>query len=502
MVNKIYRFIRSPKFFTWIVALFLIQGTLFALIVDPSNPDTFGDNYPSRDAGVPPDGNRHIAAIYLFAEQPLSEGPFIHDQDPHQLWIGDLERFPSYFYYYFLSFFVRVSMALGASDMVNVMVIRFVGLAIGLLALFVFRKIVRELKIGEAIVNLSSFALVLTGSFAWLSPVENYDIMALTGFFLFMLAAIRFVVRRDPLQLYPMALWFFVTSITKYTYVPFMGLIGLLAVFFFVRKYKKLGAAWRDSLRRFGMWIKAKRIVSVLLLVLLVTFGGLFTERIVGNLVTYHSFDPNCSLIHEHNACMAFGVYSRNYNREQSVKNGERDDFTYHPGYTLYWIHRYYTSMYTYLAHVGFKPNWMLMYPGFIAALGVTGYAYVYARRRRERILQTPEQKLLGATVVLLIVSQYLFNTNIYLDTHGATYAHQGRYLLSAVGFVYVLMLLTIQRALTHMSVAKRQKMKKILLAVGALVIATNSALVMFFVHADSVRWYNVELLPFINNFF
>ena len=95
--------------------------------------------------GVVPDGNRHIAAIYYFAEQPLLHGPIIRDMDSNAMWIGDLERFPSYLYYYLLSFPVRIAMMMGAPDAVNVLLIRLIGIVFGVIVLLTLRKIVHEI---------------------------------------------------------------------------------------------------------------------------------------------------------------------------------------------------------------------------------------------------------------------------------------------------------------------------------------------------------------------
>ncbi|MFE2008975.1 hypothetical protein ACFW6U_27295, partial [Pseudomonas guariconensis] len=78
---------------------------------------------------VVPDGNRHIGAIYYFAEQPILNGPFFDNMEPRDLWMGDLERFPSYLYYYLVSFPVRAAMGLNVSDAMIVLLIRLLGLA-------------------------------------------------------------------------------------------------------------------------------------------------------------------------------------------------------------------------------------------------------------------------------------------------------------------------------------------------------------------------------------
>src|SRR5690606_35189218 len=109
IIGLLTRTFRSSKFIWFILGLFLLQGSFFALAVDPSYPEYHNDDNVTRGGGVVPDGNRHIAAINYFAERPALTAPFINDQADNQLWMGDLERFPSYFYYYLLSFPVRIA---------------------------------------------------------------------------------------------------------------------------------------------------------------------------------------------------------------------------------------------------------------------------------------------------------------------------------------------------------------------------------------------------------
>jgi|AntRauTorcE11897_2_1112592.scaffolds.fasta_scaffold05773_4 hypothetical protein len=484
---KIIKTLKSPHFFRIVVLVFLIQGTFFALAVNPSYVEVSPSGHETRGGGVVPDGNRHIGAIYFFADRPVLSTPFVSDMQPEDLWMGDLERFPSYFYYYVLSFFVRIPIALDAPDTVNVMVIRFVGLIIGLLALVVFRKIVRELKTGELVTNLSTLALAVTGSFVWLASSENYDILSLLFFFLFVLAALRLFTNKDPKQIYLMALWFFIGSITKYTYIPFMGLAGLMSIGILI---KSVGTRYiidqtRTKLLAVNKWVIIGGVF------VLVGSASLFMERIGGNLLHYQSFNPNCELIHNSEECMAFGVYERGYNRELEIEKGLHDDFEFRPlEYTGFWVHKYYTSMYAYVGHIWIYNFWPAMYAGASMLLALIVSAFVYIKKRSKRVLNNPQQKFIGVLVVALIAAQLVFNINTYINTQGAAYAHQGRYLLSAVGFVYVIILLLLTRFIKEVSVSRRSVVLGIFVGVGIIALITNSALPVFLVHADQPEWY------------
>lgn len=493
-IDSLKRTLKSPKFVWAIVGLFLLQGTFFALAVEPSYPEHHQNGHITRGGGVVPDGNRHMGAIYYFAERPALTAPFINDQADRDLWMGDLERFPSYFYYYLLSFPVRASMALGAPDWVNILIVRFVGLLIGVLALWVFYRITRELKAGYVVSNLSALALAITGSFAYLSPAENYDILALAVFFLFVLSAIRLFARNDTTQAYWMAVWFLVGSITKYTYLPFMGVVGLMSLVIYLQTNGGWWLGWQVFFHQVkSRAVSLNKFLVGVYLIILVAAGGLFTERIVGNLVNYQSFNPSCVKIHSHEACMSFGVYQRNYNRATALEQGTaKTRYQYNPAtYTPMWLNKYYTSMYAYVGHIWIGEFWRWMYVGLasltIALIGM----YSYLKVKRQTILENYQQKLVAATAGVFVVAQYLFNVRTYVNFEGMTYAHQGRYLLPAIGFLYVIIILVATKFIRTIPKSWRTVAVVVLTIVAVLVLVTNSALSVWFMHADHAGWYS-----------
>lgn len=493
IIATVTSWLKSPKFFGVIIGIFLLQGTFFALAVEPSYIDTHPDGYESRGGGVVPDGNRHIGAIYYFAERPLLTSPFVADQDDRDLWMGDLERFPSYFYYWLLSIPVKLALALNASDPVVIFIIRFIGLIFGLLALIVFRKLVRELKLGEVVVNVSTLALALTGSFVWLAPSENYDIPSLLTFLLFALAAVKLLSRNDGRQVYWMTIWLFIGGITKYTYIPFMGLMGLVALAIYIQRNGRIRTVWQkftthiSKAWRLRPWLMAGAII------LLIISAGLFVERIGGNIVKYQSFNPSCARVHSHEACMDFGVYSRNYNRAQALDNGtavQRYSYNFFD-YTGMWIARYFSSMYAYMGHIWIEKFWPVMYIGGWTVAISTAVMLVCLKFKRRRILDNIQQKLVAFMAVVFVVMQYLFNVRTYINFEGMTYAHQGRYLLAAVAFVYILMAIVAVKFVRLQSAKTRKVAVPILIAISLLAIVATSALPVWFAHADRDEWYS-----------
>ena len=488
--DRIANMLRSRAFFVAILVAFIAQGVFFAITVNPSLQD--GPSYLDRTVGVVPDGNRHMAAIYHYAHQPLSQGPFITEMTDEELYMGDLVRFPSYLYYYSMSFPVRLALAVGASDWAIILLVRFIGLAFGVAALLVFRRIIRLIGAGDVVANLASLGLAMTGTFAFLAPAENYDILSFLLWLLFLQASITLFVRKEPAQLYWMLVWFCLLSITKYTYLPFMGATGAVA---FVLYWWAIGwrqmprlvlSSFRTSIQKTRRW---KLLLAGLLLVVSV---ALFTERIGVNLVQYQSVSPNCARTHSVESCMNFDVFNRNHNRLQAVEQGavETRDYEFFY-YTSLWLERYYHSTYYNMGHI-----WVYDVSRLLAfALGVVAVLVAICIgilvRERKRLLEGKAEWFLLGTAVLFIVAQYIFNAQTYIQYSGEMYGHQGRYLLPAVAILYLVMLLIVRRAHRAVSLERRPYFVAILLGAGLIALLSNAALPNFFIHADSYEWFS-----------
>lgn len=505
IVDTVKKALSSEGAFRWILAGFFVQALFSVFFISGSTPmDGVGGRYVERNEnGVVPDGHRHIGAIYYYAERPLLAGPTITDMPEEDLWMGDLERFPSYLYYYVLSFPVKVAMALNFPDTQTVWLIRLIGVGLGMAALIVFRRIVSMITPSIVVQNLSVLAVGLTGSFVWLSAAENYDVPALLLWFAFMYAALSLFTKNHAKYLYWMVLWFFLLSITKYTYIPFAGLAGLVSIVLYIRNIASgnLRKATISGLNDIRSWVlSSSRWLVGLGVISLVIAGGLFGERIVGNLVTFQSFNPSCTRLHSLEGCMEFGVFARNYRQLQAIESGTATSIEYSPTeYIGLWMKRYYDSMYVYMGHIYIFRYSVLLELSALAAITLGIYAFIVAKRKKVQLLQTQQEWFLLGVVVVLVLSQFLFNVNTMLKFDGQLYAHQGRYLLSAVGFAYILYFILIQRSTAAMS----SRQAKAFIAAGIVVaiyaIATTSAVPSYFIHAVHNEWYSPlaqQILP------
>lgn len=512
LIEKTKRILSSPYFFRWIVAIFLLQAFFSVFMISSSTPtDGVGGRYVERNEnGVVPDGHRHLGAIYYYAERPIAAGPVITDMSDQDLWMGDLERFPSYLYYYALSFPVKAAMAMNFTDTEVVWLVRLIGVGLGLAALVVFRKIVMMVSKSVVAQNLSTLALALTGSFVWLSAAENYDIPALLLWFAFVYAAVELFTKNHAKYIYWMALWFFLLSITKYTYGPFAILVCIAAIWLYVRNQQasNISDLLRGAIAEVLEWLSSmKRWVLMAGAISLIFAGVLFSERIVGNIIAYRTLNPDCATIHSQESCMNFGVYARNYRQSTELEKGTAPVINYTPvSYLKLWIERYYDSMYVYMGHIYIPRYSMLIELTGIASLVLGILLAIVAVHNRSNILRTQQEWFLAGVVAMLVVVQFAYNVDTILQYGGQLYAHQGRYLLSAVGFAYLLYFLMVQHTLVDTKRTVRYGFIVAGLIVALFALLTTSAVPSFLIHAISSGWYSPlaqQILPgwLVNHF-
>jgi hypothetical protein len=329
----------------------------------------------------------------------------------------------------------------------------------------------------------------------WLAAAENYDVASLLLWLLFVHAAIALFTKNHAKYVYWMALWFFLLSITKYTYLPFAGLAGLVACGLYVRNKNagQLVGLLKTIRADFVVWLhnlsKATIIFGVLVLVVA---GGLFVERIGFNILRYGTISPECTSIHTQDGCMKFGVYARNYRQTQDIEAGTAQNITYTPyGYVGLWLKRYYDSMYVYMGHIYIPRYSALIELSAVLAIIIGVWMYIYAKRRQVRILRTQQEWFILGLVIMLVVVQFAYNVDVIRQYQGQLYAHQGRYLLSAVGFVYVLFFVLTRRFFAAVKPQKRHTYMGIGLVIALYAIITTSAIPSFLIHAISPDWYS-----------
>lgn len=490
------RIISSKKFYLFVLVAFLLQGLFFAGII--TSGETSKDGTTVLDYGVAPDEVRHFGNVMYFAERPLQDGPFVSHIEPKDLVLGDVQTFPSYLFYYILSFPARIMIEFGVPDSGILFMLRVIVLITGLVGLIVLRKLIAELTSSRLIQNMGVFALANTGAYLWFSAALSYDPPSLMLMFAIMLFCVRALKNMSAFENFTYAILLaFLIPLIKYTYLPFAFLFVGAAIAVYVHRvgYPQVIVVLRKKIYR---PVKSLKLFAVLIGLVLTI--GLFSEKIVGNLVQYRTVNPVC--VHETKDCMRFEIFKRNYEVKQAydkaVQNGTVKPYHYSFfGHFGMWLDSYFISTFTYRAHVkDMKPVSYILVSIVMAFLVLFALILVRLRKLRIKLEVWHWFALLSAGTYAL--ATYIFNVKTLFD-FGQVLAYQGRYLLFSLAILFVVISVVMARYIKSETGIWRKVMIPATLVVFLLWAFFYNPVVSFFMHVDNLAWYSEptkQLLP------
>jgi hypothetical protein len=487
-----------PWVFRWALVLFVVFGAVFAVVLHYPIVDGNG-NVPYLGT-IAPDEHRHIANILFYAHRSVTAGPIIDSVPTRDLAMGEVLRFPSYFYYYVMSFPVKVMINEALPYSWIVVFLRLVNLVFGVLGLVVMRRLLKAMGFSDSIAVLSVIVLAFTGRYIWQSAAVSYDAPGMTLFLGCLLYSARFVHAPSPGTLAKAVITGGWAIIAKYTFVPFVVVAIVVAVALVAQRDGLRGvvdvrhavSSFRDGLRR-------RTVRTSGWLLAFVVAAGLIIERYGVNLVRYRQFNPDCDKLHTHQQCLMFDIYARNYGAERvhdlAVLNGQQQT----PLDVLEFIGRWCT---TYLQSIFFyrdrNSTWainpvvsVLGTLVFVGACLVTVLAFRSLIRTRAFVWGF-------AVAGVYVVAMFVFNLQTYLRLDN-DYAFSGRYLLPVLPIIYAFTIVSAMAFWRSLPVGWRRVAIIPVLLVMLVVLVFYSAPVAFFAYARDPSWYTgtaLHLLP------
>jgi hypothetical protein len=221
-------------------------------------------------------------------------------------------------YHYLMSFPYRIFAHFVSSQYAQVIFLRLINVAIVLVALFIFQKVLLfSGKTSKAVVNGLFLFFILTPMVPLLAAQINYDSLLLlaTGLaLLFTLQFERSLSTKEKIDV-PLFSKLFVTcllgSLVKYTFLPIF-----LAIIMYVgfRLYKESNSSIKQCVRRFVQSYRTLTlpIKLVVTLTLVISFGLCF-ERYGLNVIHYETPEPQCNQVLSVQECSAYAPWYRNY---------------------------------------------------------------------------------------------------------------------------------------------------------------------------------------------
>ncbi|HSX43646.1 MAG TPA: hypothetical protein VLF59_06215 [Candidatus Saccharimonadales bacterium] len=399
-----------------VLGLFLVEALW--LVFSAQYPMAFDENY-------------HFGLIQLHARQWL---PFFTAQ-PHDASVfGAVVRDPSYLYHWLMSFPYRLISGLTDSQTAQIIFLRLINVALFGSALLLYRKVLRRIGVSAALATVLLAVFILVPVVPFLAAHINYDNLFVLVVPLAVLLAFRLMdslreKRVDAAALLGLLATVLLACLIKYPFLPVMGVTGLFVLWQLWRAKLLSTLGLREFAASFGTLRRWKQVALVALSLVAV---GLFAERYIGNVVTYHNPLPACDAVISQNECERYGPYGRDhvYAQEKST--------TFHANVFSYlwqwvygmWYRLFFAISYDYTT----RPPLLAISVVSIAAavLMVTGIVL----RLRPLFAQKPYRQLVGWLVLGYGAVLFVDGFSAYKKT-GQPVAINGRYLIPFLPFLF-----------------------------------------------------------------
>ncbi|HSX33446.1 MAG TPA: hypothetical protein VLF91_03870 [Candidatus Saccharimonadales bacterium] len=425
------------------------------------------------------DEDFHFGIIKIYSHHWL---PFLGSQPAETSTFGAVARDPSYFYHYLMSFPYRLIELCTSSQTAQIIVLRLLNVMLFGLGLWLFHRLMLRVGASPLLSNVSLAFFVLIPIVPLLAGQINYDnlLMPVVAASCLLTLSIadglrhKRLVLRDVVLLAALCL---MGSIIKYAFLPIAFAIG---VFLLWTAWRAVGwrALWpvvRDAYQRCTttakLWLLAALVVSF----------GLFAQRYVVNVLTYHAPIPDCAKVLSEDACMSYGPWARDYQYKQT-----KLDFAPNPlVYTPQWLEGLHYRLFFMISGPSNQyqnyPPLLLPSAAFVVLFVIGLLAIIFYARETFRG---------QSALAFLLLCSALYLTILWADNFaeygrtGVVAAVNGRYLLP----ILLLLAAVAGRALT---VAFRHfpRLGSVLLLVALLCFVDGGGVFSFMARSDST-WY------------
>ncbi len=458
------------------MALFAIQAVFFSF---------------SIKFGIPPDEAYHYSSIKYYSNQSITEGPVISEQSPESIpEIRTLNRSASYLYHYLSSFSLRIIKNFSGNVETQVLLLRLQSIVFAVATILFLKKCLDEISDSEALKNLSIMSLTFVGMFVWIASSINYDNLANLLFSVFLLYSIRYVKHKKPQDFIMSYIFGLFTCLTKYTFMPTVGLGLLITGYILIHKYVK--TPLKADLK------KHLKLSTGTILVIFFAFIGtaMAIERFGFNFVKYGNIQPSCVKLFTREECVTNALYARNYNQKDIFNNVDKTNFINKENpftHSGMWTYSMYNNLFFYLGHKKIMSTTTSEFIAAISAMAFIGTIFL----PRARLFRKFHQYYLYLLVFAYIAVLYLFNL-ITLLNYGKRFAYQGRYLIPVIVFVFFIAGLIIVRTSQKLPKNKKDIFLLTWLVIMILLFVTHLPIITFIRGVNS-GWYSASYINLIN---
>lgn len=482
ITSSVFRIIASNKFFVFIIVLFALQASWIALT--GLYPQAFDEQY-------------HFGVAQLHAQQ---WSPFFASQPAGADQYGALARDPSILYHYLLGLVYRVVHVFTSNQTIQVIVLRFTSVLLGVWTLFLFRRLLRLLTLSAAKTNVVILFFSLLPVYTLLAGQLSYDNALIPATTLTIIWAVELAQayqktkRFDWLKGLRLLIAMLLFSTIKYAYLPIFAGVFL----YFLPVVWEARHGWWSQLRySFG---GMRRYAKGLYVVMAVLALWLFGNGLAYNLVRYHEPDPYCDKVLSVEQCMHFGPYARDH---AALERHEHATAKQLAGFPFRWtknmIRESYFTVYSYFDSEGVVHYYGGQKVPQLYAMGWVWFVacMVVLLASARWLWRNPVTRL------VIIVSGVYVASVFYIDAkalYNTTYmvAVHGRYLFPVVVPILGCVALGVGYWLGKLANPLRRRVRYALLAAVAITIIgfTQGGGLMTYVHfsGDGSFWHQSKL--------
>lgn len=418
-----------------IVGLFVLQAAWLTLTT--RYPMAFDENF-------------HLGLIQIYAHHWL---PFLDSHPPDGGVYGAVARDPSYLYHFLMSFPYRLIAHFTDNLPAQVIILRFISIALAAASLLVYNDVLKRTPISTAVRHMILLIYTVIPVMPLLAAQINYDSLLLLVVALvvrqslLLLAALR-RGQPDARLLLQIVILLMVGSLVKYPFVPIAAAIVAFLLIELVRCAQRMDS-FGDSL--LGYFRALSWGLRVCYVVGLLVVGALFAQRYVVNLVRYHDPVPDCAQVLPVEECREYAPWGRDYQYAIWNQDRPRDNpLVYGSHWVKQLMREFFFGVYSRFLkdsnvvwYLDLPPVGTLMGLGwFTLAAGTIG-VIVYWRT----IWRRPVLRLFLLIAVVYVAALFYQNYKMYLHT-GVEVAIHGRYVLPIVPLIFVLYIYSWRRAL------------------------------------------------------
>jgi hypothetical protein len=326
ITDRIHSILNSKGFFKFVIIFFIIEASWIALTA--IYPQAFDEQY-------------HFGLIKLYSHHLW---PFFSKQPAGANQFGAVAVNSSYLYHYLMSFPYRFIELITKNQDIQIIILRFIDIAMFTYGLILFRKVLLKTRLSKAMSNLIIFVFILIPIVPQLAGQVNYDDLMIPLVAAVCLLSFNMIdqIKKHQLSFKTTALMLILatfTSLVKFAFLPIYLAVVLFFVFYIYRYHRSyFFKIWNSFILDFKKQSLKLKIVLISLLLISV---AMFAQRDLVNIVKYHSLNPSCSSVLSIKDCKAYPVWYANYIRHKAIidhKKSASDNIIVYIGQWLYWM--------------------------------------------------------------------------------------------------------------------------------------------------------------------